>query len=130
MKKQSNSAFKILLVEDDEITNYITTTKLRNLGFDNIAAVLNGQLALDYLQDNQPNLIFLDVNMPIMDGFEFLNAKSESNICPDVPIVILTSSSRPTDKEKASKFKNVIDYLEKPLSYDKIQKVLLAINQL
>ncbi|MFW2375301.1 MAG: response regulator [Cellulophaga baltica] len=129
MENQTSSVFKILLVEDDEITNYITTTKLRNIGFENVDAVLNGELALEYLAKEQPNLIFLDVNMPVMDGFEFLDSTEVQNQYSDIPIVLLTSSSRPKDKEMASKYSNVIEYLEKPLNYEKMKKILLAINK-
>jgi CheY-like chemotaxis protein len=129
MENQTSSVFKILLVEDDEITNYITTTKLRNIGFENVDAVLNGELALEYLAKEQPNLIFLDVNMPVMDGFEFLDSTEVQNQYSDIPIVLLTSSSRPKDKEMASRYSNVIEYLEKPLNYEKMKKILLAINK-
>ncbi|KGK28787.1 response regulator [Cellulophaga baltica] len=129
MENQTSSVFKILLVEDDEITNYITTTKLRNIGFENVDAVLNGELALEYLAKDQPNLIFLDVNMPVMDGFEFLDSTEVQNEYSDIPIVLLTSSSRPKDKEMASRYSNVIEYLEKPLNYEKMKKILLAINK-
>ncbi|MBA6314614.1 response regulator [Cellulophaga baltica] len=129
MENQTSSVFKILLVEDDEITNYITTTKLRNIGFENVDAVLNGELALEYLAKEQPNLIFLDVNMPVMDGFEFLDSEEVQNQYSDIPIVLLTSSSRPKDKEMASRYSNVIEYLEKPLNYEKMKKILLAINK-
>ncbi|WP_282144529.1 response regulator [Cellulophaga baltica] len=129
MENQTSSVFKILLVEDDEITNYITTTKLRNIGFENVDAVLNGELALEYLAKEQPNLIFLDVNMPVMDGFEFLDSTEVQNEYSDIPIVLLTSSSRPKDKEMASRYSNVIEYLEKPLNYEKMKKILLAINK-
>ncbi|AIZ43432.1 response regulator [Cellulophaga baltica] len=129
MENQTSSVFKILLVEDDEITNYITTTKLKNIGFENVDAVLNGELALEYLAKEQPNLIFLDVNMPVMDGFEFLDSTEVQNQYSDIPIVLLTSSSRPKDKEMASRYSNVIEYLEKPLNYEKMKKILLAINK-
>ncbi|QXP53689.1 MULTISPECIES: response regulator [Cellulophaga] len=129
MENQTSSVFKILLVEDDEITNYITTTKLKNIGFENVDAVLNGELALEYLAKEQPNLIFLDVNMPVMDGFEFLDSEEVKNQYSGIPIVLLTSSSRPKDKEMASRYSNVIEYLEKPLNYEKMKKILLAINK-
>ncbi|WP_158973682.1 response regulator [Cellulophaga sp. L1A9] len=129
MKNNSSSNFKILLVDDDEITNYITTTKLKNQGFENIEAVIDGQLALDYLKDNTPSLIILDVNMPVMDGFEFLEELSIKSIYQDIPIAMLTSSGRLADKEKAAKYKNVIAYLEKPLSYENIQNILLTMNK-
>ncbi|SFW31071.1 response regulator [Cellulophaga fucicola] len=128
MEKNTNNLYRILLVEDDEVTNFITISKLSNLGFTNIKAVENGQEAIDYLKQYQPDLIILDINMPIMDGFEFMEYKEDNNYCTGIPIIIVTSSGRPLDKEKALGFVDVIDYLEKPLNYDKIQKILLSVK--
>ncbi|MBU2997871.1 response regulator [Cellulophaga baltica] len=129
MTNQPKKLFKILLVEDDEITNFITTSRLNDLGFKNVQAVLNGKLALDYLTTNCPDLILLDLNMPVMGGFEFLELKNKQGLCENVPIVILTSSSRSSDKDKVTNFTTVIDYLEKPLSVDKIRELLEKITQ-
>mgnify|MGYP003638846314 CR=1 FL=1 len=128
--REQNSTFKILLIEDDEITNYLTIKKLNNLGFENIDTAENGLLAIHYLEKNRPNLIILDINMPIMDGFEFLDFTNKNNLYPNVPIIILTSSGRPSDREQAVRYNSVIDYLEKPLNYDKIQQMLLKIREI
>lgn len=120
--------YKILLVEDDTITNFINTNKLNSLGLKDVDTVENGALAVDYLKNTCADLIFLDLNMPVMDGFEFLKYKKENNICPNSPVIILTSSIRASDKEKVNEFDNIIDYLEKPLSYDKIKQILLKIE--
>ncbi|MGJ8738121.1 response regulator, partial [Zobellia laminariae] len=67
----------ILIIEDDEVTNFISKTKLNSLGFQNISVVTNGQLGINYLKENDcPDLILLDINMPILDGWEFLEAKN------------------------------------------------------
>ncbi|WP_435313978.1 response regulator [Cellulophaga fucicola] len=129
MVKETNNLYRILLVEDDDVTNFITISKLSNLGFTNIKAVENGQEAIDYLKQHLPDLIILDINMPIMDGFEFMEYKEDNNYCTGIPIIIVTSSGRPLDKEKALGFVDVIDYLEKPLNYDKIQQILLKVKK-
>ncbi|ADY27902.1 MULTISPECIES: response regulator [Cellulophaga] len=129
MENKTTNLCKILLIEDDVVTNFITTSKLNNLGYSNITAVENGKEAIDYLKDNKPDLIVLDLNMPIMDGFEFMESKEQNCICMGVPIVIVTSSGRPSDKEKAKTFLDVISYLEKPLNYDKLQKILMSLRQ-
>lgn len=127
MHDMTNNQFKILLVEDDGITNFITKKKLKNLGFENVTAVENGLLAIDYLKNEIPNLILLDINMPIMDGFDFLSYKEKNDICPEVPIIVLSSSDRMEDQEITRNFHNVIDYIEKPLNYQKIHDLLLKI---
>jgi len=119
---------KILIVEDDDITNFLSRTCLGRLGYQNISFVLNGQEALDYLKANEsPDIILLDINMPVMDGWEFLDVLSSLNLCSNVPMVITTSSIRPADKLKATKFSNIIEYMEKPIDFKMLNKILLKI---
>ena len=99
------------------------------MGFENIDTAENGLLAVHYLEKSCPNLIILDLNMPVMDGFEFLDYKDKHNLCPNLPIIVLTSSGRPSDREKAIAHENVVDYLEKPMNYEKIQHMLLKIRE-
>ncbi len=129
MLDTSKTTFKILLVEDDSVTNFITKNKLKNLRFENIITVENGLFAIDYLKTECPDLILLDINMPVMDGFDFLTYIEENKLCPEVPIIILSSSDRPKDQELTKKFMNVIDFIEKPLNYQKIHHLLLKIAE-
>jgi CheY-like chemotaxis protein len=99
------------------------------MGFNNITAVTDGKQALDSLKkENCPNLIFLDINMPVMDGFSFLTQAVKEMLCMRMNVVILTSSSRQKDKDQASQFSNVVDYIEKPLNKDKVLQVLEKVN--
>jgi len=118
----------ILLVDDDDIVNYISEKILTGMGFSNIKAVTDGKQALDSLKENCPNLVFLDINMPVMDGFSFLTRAVKELSCMKMKVVILTSSNRQSDKNQASQFKNVLDYIEKPLNQDKVLQVLGKIN--
>lgn len=120
----NNKNISILLVEDDPISNFISHTKLKQNGFEKVDIVENGQLAVSYLEKRIPHLIFLDINMPVMDGFEFLEYLKKSNRYSKTKIVMLTSSIRPCDREYSKEFKNVIDFLEKPLNKFKIEYVL------
>ena len=129
MKPQIIKEFSILLVEDDSVANYLATHKLNHFGIENVSCVENGLDALTYIENNTcPDIIFLDINMPIMDGFEFLAEKEANNMCPDSKVVIVTSSLRPCDREKSNEFTSVVDFLEKPLSYPKIEDILLKIS--
>ena len=120
---------KILIIEDDEITNFISKTTLGKFGFKNVAYSLNGEEGLDYLKANiSPDLILLDINMPIMDGWDFLEAINDLNLCSNVPVVITTSSSRPEDKLKGTTFKNIIEYMEKPIDFEMLNTLLLKIQ--
>lgn len=120
---------KILIIEDDEITNFITESALGKLGFKNIDVALNGQDGLDFLQENKcPDIILLDVNMPVLDGWDFLKAKERENLCSNVPIIITTSSGRPEDRLMAKNFKNIIDYMEKPVNFNSLNSILKNIH--
>ncbi|MFT5102913.1 MAG: two-component system nitrate/nitrite response regulator NarL [Candidatus Latescibacterota bacterium] len=118
----------ILLVDDDTIVNFLSERILTNMGFRNITAVTDGKQARDSIKDNCPDLVFLDINMPVMDGFGFLNQILKEVLCAKMKVVILSSSNRESDKIKAVQFSSVIDYIEKPLNQDKVQQVLEGVN--
>ncbi|WP_276167598.1 response regulator [Zobellia alginiliquefaciens] len=121
---------KILIIEDDDVTNFISKVKLESLGFNDISVVTDGQMGVDYLKDNEcPNLILLDINMPILDGWEFLAIKEKLGLCPNVPIIVTTSSGRPEDRLKACDFSAIVDYLEKPINFDTLYPYLLDLDK-
>jgi CheY-like chemotaxis protein len=114
----------ILLVDDDDIANFISEKVLRSLGFQNINTAKNGKQAYEYLQGNCPSLVFLDINMPILDGFSFLKQIAEKDLCQKMHVIMLTSSIRSIDRNQASQFNSVISYIEKPLNKEKAQQIL------
>ena len=115
---------RVLLVEDDEITNFISKEVLRGAGLEDVDEVLNGKDAYDYLEKDCPDFIFLDIKMPVMDGWRFLDEKKGKGLCKDIKVAMLTSSAHPEDKKKAEKYPCVIAYLEKPLSQEKVEGVM------
>ncbi|SNR71134.1 Response regulator receiver domain-containing protein [Maribacter sedimenticola] len=120
---------KILIIEDDEITNFISKSTLEKFGFKNINVALNGQEGLDFLRSNMcPDIILLDVNMPVLDGWDFLEAKERENLCSNVPIIITTSSGRPEDRLMAATYDNVMDYMEKPIDFNALNSILKEIH--
>ncbi|MEQ8219930.1 MAG: response regulator [Arenibacter sp.] len=112
---------RVLLVEDDETTNFISKIILKSAGFLNVEEALNGMEACRHLEKDCPDLIFLDINMPVMDGWEFLDEKKVSAPCKDAKIAILTSSTHPEDQKRAENYPCVIAYLEKPLTNEKVE---------
>lgn len=121
----------VLVVEDDPISSYVINLALRqHEAFLECAELRNGQVAIDYLAENgkaSPDLILLDINMPVMDGWDFLEKFSEMSVSKDIPVVMLTSSINPDDIEKAKSHQLVKGFLSKPLNREKLDEVLTFI---
>lgn len=121
----------ILLVDDDEASLYLNQRLLNRLGIEvEVLIARNGQEALDIMkklceQEQCPELILLDINMPVMDGFEFLEQLQNLADFHDssLKIVLLSSSIHHQDLAKAKKYP-VMDYIEKPLTKEKLLKFL------
>tara|TARA_B100000795_G_scaffold5787_1_gene4274 strand:- start:1887 stop:2258 length:372 start_codon:yes stop_codon:yes gene_type:complete len=118
----------ILLVDDDNIVNFLSERILTKMDFNNITAVTDGTKAWKNINEKCVDLVFLDINMPVMNGFDFLTKQAKELLCDDMNVVILTSSNRKSDRDQASQFKSVIGFIEKPLSQDKVQQVLEKIK--
>lgn len=117
----------ILCVDDDPITLMLCKKVIIKTSFpNNIVTAKNGEEALQYFDlilDNKeenklPQLIFLDLNMPVMDGWEFLDNFSTDKYSEvnSTKIIVLSSTIDPEDLEKSKKYKMVIDFLPKPIT--------------
>jgi CheY-like chemotaxis protein len=116
---------KVLLVDDDDATNFLAELAFKNLHIANeIEMASDGLVAYEWIrQNNCPDIIFLDIRMPRMDGFDFLDNITRTDVCKQAKIVMLTSSSRAEDKAKAFTYNGVIEYLEKPLTEETIKRI-------
>ncbi len=123
----------ILLIDDDEAVNFIHNRVIQKSGCaQEVAISRNGQEAIDFLTTMvdgkypQPDLIFLDINMPVMNGWEFLEeyTKLEKEQKGKEIIVMLTTSLNPDDEEMARKAGNIDDFHSKPLSLEDLNKIL------
>jgi len=126
-----NSDQALLLVEDDDIDAMTVRRSLRELGSPNpLHRVTNGEEALAYLRDPanpRPGLILLDINMPRMNGIEFLDhAKHDPALC-SIPVVVLTTSKEDTDRFNSFS-KNVAGYMVKPVDYEQFVEVMRKIR--
>ena len=127
----------VMLIDDNEIDTFINQKIIESLNFaERIQTFSSGVDALNYLKLVEdmnayhrlfaPQIILLDINMPIMDGFAFLNEFDKFKIFKQHPITIfmLSTSTNPNDIDKANNNNNVSGILSKPLTVDKLIAIL------
>ena len=122
----------ILLIDDDPICNFLCKKQLERIGIKGeIKIAFNGQAAITilrdlYLSNEVINIIILDINMPIMNGFEFLEALPNLNLSnfDDIKIVVVSSSDSIDDIVQAKKM-GVEQYLIKPVSEDMLKNAFM-----
>lgn len=128
----------VLLVDDDFATTFINKKVIEKAEISEyIQVALNGREAIDYLCNQgkfeskkkeypRPQLILLDINMPVMDGWEFISAFQSLNLenKEDIVIVMLSSSINPEDKIKAKFIEEISDFKRKPLSKEILIEII------
>lgn len=133
MKKVQNCC----IIDDDPIFIYGTKRIIKEVDFcDNIIVYNNGQEAIDGLSEiseadgPMPNVIFLDLNMPIMNGWEFLEEYNNlpNNNKTKTIIYIISSSVDPRDLERVKNYKEVNNYILKPITPNDLEHILRSTN--
>lgn len=121
--KQKKDTVKILLVEDYKHSQIIVTRLLKKNDFDSIVVVENGQEALEAVREQHYDLILMDMQMPVMNGFEATRKIRELEEYKETPIIALTAFAMKGDREKCLDA-GATDYIPKPIdSQEFIQKV-------
>lgn len=133
MSPNSTKTVSVLLVDDDEINNFISIKLIKKALINtDIMACLNGRFAIEQLVEIQekdpsklPDYILLDINMPIMNGWEFLDEYKRLNLDPlgKSKIYIISSSVFSNDINKARSYPLVKDFVSKPLNVEKIKEL-------
>ncbi|MDB5256988.1 MAG: response regulator receiver protein [Chitinophagaceae bacterium] len=125
---------EIMIIDDDDVSNFITQKCLEKSGtVDKISIYLESPEAINELiqkkRDNiqLPDYILLDINMPYIDGFDFLDLCQSSDILEAIHVIMYTSSLRLEDRKKALTYSAVKGYLEKPLQIAQLKAI---VNQL
>lgn len=126
---------KVLLIDDDESVNFLHEYMLKKSGeFDPILSLNKASKALELLAqtdiDDQPDLIFLDINMPGMDGWEFLAEfeSLESANKEKTNVVMITSSVNPDDKQKSLRYSDVKSFITKPLNQRILKQITIELG--
>lgn len=126
---------KILCVDDDPITLMLCKKVIAKANFsDDIESAKDGVEALQFFNsvvdddkksENYPKLVFLDLNMPIMDGWEFLDefSKNLTSSFPMTKIIVLSSSVDPKDINKSKNYPMVLDFLPKPITVEMLNNI-------
>ncbi len=121
----------ILLVEDDAIDVMTLKRALKELGIANpLHVVSNGEEALSFLRDEtnkMPCLIFLDLNMPKMNGVEFLAAAKQDQKLKIIPVVVLTTSKGDDDKQQCFRL-GAAGYMIKSIQFDEFMRLMRTVD--
>ena len=124
----------VCIIDDDPIFVYGTKVLLNyNSSFcSNIIVYENGKEALDDLRfilktnKEMPEVIFLDLNMPFINGWEFLDELKRMELKKKIGVYVVSSSLDKRDEEKSRNYDMVIDFISKPLTANKLQQLLVA----
>jgi CheY-like chemotaxis protein len=119
------SVKRILIIDDDPVNNMINQKLIKKFKPEvQIDTTMNAADALKMLEsnpDNKPDLILLDINMPVMTGWEFLEEAKARGI--ELLVVMLSSSIDKYDQSKSSNYPVVVDYVVKPLSIARLKEL-------
>ncbi len=125
---------KILcLVDDDDVYQFTFLRQIKDSDLaKDILMFSDGELAMDFIEghlaevDSLPDIIFLDINMPIMDGWEFLEEfiRLKPNIGKKIVIYMVSSSIDPSDIDRAKAISEVSDYLIKPIVKEQVKTII------
>lgn len=126
-----SKGIKLLVIDDDDINIFIMKKMVQKTGYEtDMISKSNGQTAIDYLKElikndqPLPDLILIDVNMPVLNGWEFLELYELLHIEKDIDMFMLSSSIYENDREKASTYRTVKGFICKPLSVEQVTELL------
>lgn len=118
---------EMILVEDDLIVTRLHKWNINNFIGITPTDFLNGKEAVNYLDEQARRsknfLVLLDLNMPVMNGWEFLEICHSRSYANRIYIVVVTSSSYKLDSERARKYDRVVGYYQKPLTIEKLSEI-------
>ncbi len=119
----------ILLIDDEDDCNFVTKLVLQKAGFrGRLTCFTDAIEALAFMRSGQdiPDVVFVDINMPRMNGFEFLATCEVEGLLPNdrSTVIMFSSSNRPADLDKAMSYRSVIGYVEKALTQESYEQVV------
>lgn len=123
------TTLETLIIDDDKPTIHYIKTVVRETKIQGqVHTAIDGKNGFEILdsiyQDRERYLVLLDIDMPVMDGWGFLEALKDKPYSDKTQVIIVTSSTSDADKEKSKEYAHVIGFLEKPVSSQTLQEVL------
>ena len=113
----------VMLVDDSKIANFIMKQVISNVDERlRVQDYIDSEQALELLEEVNPTVIFLDLNMPVMNGWQFLDSITEKQL--NYQVYILTSSTSEQDRQRAMTYTNVVSFLNKPLAQENVAAIL------
>ena len=114
-------SYSVVIVDDDEIILFLHSKIIQAIGLDfSPKTFSSAHKALDFFEsssaDDEPILLFLDINMPVMDGWGLLDIIHQEDFDKEIEVIMVTSSVDQADKDKAAFYSKIIHFVEKPFS--------------
>ncbi len=128
-----NKNINVCIIDDDDIYQYTMSINLKSIeSVSNVTAFNDGLEGINFLTENLksqeelPDVIFLDINMPVMDGFQFMEEyiKIKSEVKKKIIIHMISSSVDPVDIETSKQIEDISDYLIKPIRLEQLKTIL------
>lgn len=123
----------IFLVDDDHIYQFTAKKTLEAMGIsDKVSIFMDGEAALNYIKDHLsdlhllPDVIFLDINMPVMDGWQFVEEFRKLNLGKKVALYMVSSSVDENDMKRSKEYAVIDDYIIKPVGRNRFEQLLSA----
>lgn len=124
------------IIDDDEIIIYLTDKLIQKAEFcQRVETFTDAKTAIERLKfsqsvnENLPEVILFDLNMPNMSGWDFIEEFRKINFEKPIPTFIFTSSIDPSDKQRSFQYKEICDFITKPLTRQKLDKILRLIDE-
>jgi len=123
-----NENFEVIIVDDDEMTIFLHEVYVKENNFHpEPKSFYNGKDVIDffnaYFNVSKYYCVFLDINMPVLNGWEVMDEIINNKMDKNVSVIILTSSINSADRAKAKKYDMVIDFIEKPLTIEQLDQI-------
>lgn len=126
----------VFIIDDDEVIIYLTNKLIASVDFcENVETFLSAEEALERLKSGfetgtgLPDIILFDLNMPGLSGWQFIELFQKMPGSKNIPCFVFTTSIDSADKNKSLKYRGIRDFITKPLTHQKLDKILRMVDR-